>query len=43
MRRTEEEEELARRAALMDLVGPVPAVGLSLQSVKHKVNEWVYQ
>lgn len=38
-----EADELARRATVMDLVGPEPAVGFSSQSIEKKANDWVYQ
>ena len=36
-------DELAKQAALMDYVGPEPALGLSLANIKHEISQWSVQ
>ena len=39
----ENTDELTKQAALMDYVGPEPALGLSLANVKREISQWSVQ
>jgi len=39
----ENTDELTKQAALMDYVGPEPALGLSLANIKREISQWSVQ